>query len=185
MKPFNMKFLFPLLAVLCLFTCFACNSDDNTIVPAPTVFLDAEGLTFTSAYAQFERTEQPSSSRVRLRILGGNASIDGAGQYTNLPAEFLNLSLQVPNTDGEIIDGMYPVIRMLPTEEKFIGDGVLVPNFSPSTETYLEVQSGTVEVTRTAGTIRLNLDLRVQNTFNTSADERQLTGEVEIPLVIL
>lgn len=181
-----MKPLFPLLASLCLFTFAACDTDTaNADDPAASVFLGTEGFDFTSAYARYERIAPPNSSRVQLILLGGNASITSTGEFLDLPADQLSISLQVPNTDGNIIDGLYPVSRIFPTEELFVGNGFLSPNFNPTGSNLLEIQSGTVEIIQSEGSIRVILDLQVQDVSNSSGGQQQLQGEVEVPLVIL
>jgi hypothetical protein len=172
------------LTFLCLFLFTSCEKEE-TIVPIETdITFGGEGLEFTAAFVQYDNFVRPSSSRITLSLYGGNVTISSLGEAENLPADLLRLSLQVPNTDGVLISGVYPVSRVLPTESIFVGHGILVPDHNGTFADALEVQSGTVEVTLLEDRIKLSISLTVAYDFGNGAI-RQVEGETELPLTIL
>ncbi|MFK8164868.1 MAG: hypothetical protein AB8H12_20650 [Lewinella sp.] len=173
-----------IITSLCFFLFSSCEKEEITPDTDAAITLGSESINFTSAFLQYGNTAPPSSSRVTLHLLGENASINSVGEVINLPSDMLRLNLQVPNSNGELISGIYPVSRVLPTESNFVSSGLLIPAHDGSFANALEVQSGMVEITVLEDRIIISLTLTVSGDFG-EADFRQVKGQTELPLIII
>lgn len=175
-----MRFLFP-FALLLLLAASGCGEEDPITPMETDITLGGENLDIAGAFVRYTNIEPPSSSQISLELLGAGSTITEFGEVTNTPTDRLRLSLVVPNTDGEILSGTYPVSRVLPTETMYVSNGTLMPGFSSTSQSFLEVQSGSLEVSIDNDMVTLVIDLIVSENFDGS-NSRQVSGTTEIPL---
>lgn len=184
-KPLNMRFLYLLLPIVLLLS--SCESDDDPILTVePDITFGSTGLELTTAYARYTTIDAPDGSFVSVTVLGDGATVNTSGQTIDLPSDLVRFTVRVPNTEGDLVDGTYPVIRSLPMSDLYASTGGVEVNHDGSFNSFNEMEGGSITIAINGDRIQVTFaEVTTSNIITNSGAGFNLNGSTELDLVLL